>query len=155
MVRDLPVADLHGVVVDATTLTPLTGVQVKAEEATTSSDSTGRYRLRVSQGVRAVTYALPDRSPVRKYVVVLQEGEIQLDLLYPPSGAPPRPARRLVLQRGLASHEGKAIPREAGDNSLVSISDELGNDENFLALGHGGYSVYSPVWDPSGGAIFY
>ena len=108
----------------------------------------------MSKGVREITYALPDRTPLRKYVVARKAGEIQLDVLYP--SGPARP-RRLVLQRGPAIDEsGNDLDREAGEANLISVSDELGNDETFLALGHrGGGSLYSPVWDGVGNAIYY
>ena len=81
------------------------------------------------------------------------QGKVQLDVLYPTPGATPR--RKLVLDRGLASRGGSPIHQDAGEQRLISISDDLGNDESFLALGHGGYPVYSPVWDPSGQSIYY
>jgi hypothetical protein len=127
---DLPAAKVQGVVVDATTFVPLAGVQVRSRDASTISDMNGRYQLLVSQGVRELTYSMSDHSPIRKYVVVEEKGDIQLDTLYPASGEVPK--GKLVLSRGLAVNKnGADIHRDAGETHLVSICDEFGNQEFF------------------------
>jgi hypothetical protein len=152
--RELPVAALSGVILDAASGAPLVGVKVQSKQASTASDDSGHYKLTVTQGVREITYAAPDRPPVRKFVVAKSAEAIQLDVLYPATG--PAARRALVLARGLAlAEDGGALVREAGEENLVSVTDDLGNEETFLALGHGGYPVYSPVWDPAADAIYY
>jgi hypothetical protein len=145
-------ADVLGLVVDASTSSPLADVEVRCSESTTHTDGNGRYRLRVPRGLRQLTYAAVDRPPVRKLVVVRQSQEITLDALLPAAHPTARP--RLVFQRGFYTDSmNQDLPIEAGDASLVSVADDLGNDDQGLALGH---VVKRPVWgEGDDDAVYY
>jgi hypothetical protein len=140
-------AEVEGMVIDAETVAPLVDVEVRSRLSSGRTDASGRYRLPVSRGLRELTYAAPGRASVRKLVVVRGPEAITLDVLVPREMGPRR--RRLVFQRGTATDNAvKELPLETGDDTLVSIADDLGNDDVGFPVGHAEGTI-NPVWAAS------
>src|SRR4051794_29194954 len=79
-------AMITGTVLDAQSMTPLPGVKVAWKSQTVTTDTAGRYELRLPPGVREVLFAGRDRPSVRKVVIIRQPGvQLRQDLLLPNS----------------------------------------------------------------------
>ncbi|MEP6653116.1 MAG: hypothetical protein ABJA82_07135 [Myxococcales bacterium] len=143
-----------GSVVDGTTERPLAGVGVSSHGQKTTTDGDGRYSLDVKVGVRELQFALPDGRSERKYAVARGAGNIRLDVLVPAASAPPPPA--LLLQRGDSFDETfKDLSFDAGNQFMLSETDAQGNGDRFFAPAWTSQEVESPVWSPTGDAIYF
>jgi hypothetical protein len=148
-------ARVVGLVVEAATERPLTGVAVTSHGMTATTDSDGRYELDVTVGVRELTFVLLDGRQLRKFVIPRDASDVRLDVLVPAVGASRTP--ELLLQRRYPSDkDSNDLSFDAGNQFLLSATDAFGNDDHFFTPPWNNYQrPDSPVWSPTGDAIYF
>ncbi len=137
---------VSGTVLDPGSMTPLPGVEVAWKSQKVTSDKAGHYGIQLPAGVREISFAAPNRPPVRKVLIVRQPGSrVRQDVLLPNS---PGTARKvLALDRGSrVGQHGKDLDSDVSADSTISLADEYGNHDQLLTLNIGKTRVHSPVW---------
>jgi hypothetical protein len=66
-----------------------------------------------------------------------------------------RDPHALVLVDLDVDQVARPVRREAGEEQMVSITDDLGNDDRALTLGYRGHSARTPIWSPAADAIYF
>jgi hypothetical protein len=139
-------ATVAGTVLDAHSMAPLPGVDISWKSHKVTSDSAGRYEIRLPAGVREISFAAPNRPLVRKIIIVREPGaRVRQDALIP--GSPETPRKVLALDRGSrTARKGKDLDSDVSGDSSISLADEYGNHDQLLGLQTGRMRVHSPVW---------
>jgi hypothetical protein len=125
--KEPPPVRVSGVVVDAGTLAPLSGAEVRWDKKSIRSDAGGRYQIDVPPGAREVRIAAERYPAVTKLVIAdTADAAVRLDVLLP----------KIPGQKVLALDR----------RSALSITDAYGNADEAPALGIGGARAWSPIW---------
>ncbi len=62
----------------------------------------------------------------------------------------------MILQRGYPwDAQSQTLPRDGGNQTLISSTDAFGNDESFFMPPVASDSIESPVWSPTANALYF
>ena len=145
---------VKGTVVDAGSMTPLSGVEVAWKSRKVISDIRGRYEIQLPAGARQVSFTAPNHPVIKKLLILKQGGtRVNNDALLPSSsGGMPKV---LALDRGsLVSQQGRKWEPDVSADSPISLADEYGNEDQLLTLNMGSGRVHSPVWRNASTILF-
>ena len=144
--KDEALVQVSGKIYEAVSRKPVSGVSIHWKDATATSDQEGNYKIAIPVGIRELLYHYGAWPEIRKNVIARDPSQpVTLDLLFPRASDAVR-IHSLVTDRGPgANKEGKRLDSEYPGDSMISISDGLGNQTQFLKLQLKGLRAHSPV----------
>ncbi len=137
---------VRGAVLDPGSGQTLPGAEVSWRSQRVTTDRTGHYEIRLPVGIREISVSAANRPSVKKLLIIGERRSFfTQDVFLPDLAKAPR--KVLVLNRGahIGQHQ-KDLSSDVSAGSPISLADEFGNHDQLLALNHGKYRLYSPVW---------